>query len=308
MTTRILFVDDEPALLRAFERGLLIRRRTEHAMFATSGEDALALLERESVDVVISDAAMPGMCGIALLERVRERFPQLVRIVLSGNLASSFADPRAFSVVHQWLAKPCSMAQLCATLDRLAWARSLGDDPAANARVLGIALLPVGVRERVAAAETVAELAAVVATDPALAAKVLQLANSGLFDDAPPVTRIDEAVATVGAAQVRAIAAASPASTDSEHARHACRVADHARRLAPPGLAEDAFCAGLLHGIGHLLDASDTPATVRLGGMLLATWQLPLSICRAVALHVDAPATDALADVVARAHEQALGA
>ena len=46
---------------------------------------ALELLERQAVDVVVTDMRMPGMDGVALLERLVERHPRIVRIVLSGH-------------------------------------------------------------------------------------------------------------------------------------------------------------------------------------------------------------------------------
>jgi response regulator RpfG family c-di-GMP phosphodiesterase len=78
----ILVVDDEPALLR------IISREFESVPIdlstASSGEEALGLLETRSFAVVISDLRMPGMDGITLLENVRKRSPNTQRILVSA--------------------------------------------------------------------------------------------------------------------------------------------------------------------------------------------------------------------------------
>lgn len=80
---RILYVDDEPSLCRAFAR--LFREddrfdiRTVH-----SPEEAIALMGRESFDVVVSDLRMPGMSGIELLTAARQRLPDARRLLVSG--------------------------------------------------------------------------------------------------------------------------------------------------------------------------------------------------------------------------------
>jgi CheY-like chemotaxis protein len=79
----ILFVDDEPefrALLqRLFDTGEYI------CHFAPGGREALQVLDKEQIDVVVSDLAMPDMGGLELLSLVRQKFPRMVRLVLSGQ-------------------------------------------------------------------------------------------------------------------------------------------------------------------------------------------------------------------------------
>ena len=78
----ILFVDDEVRLLRSIERGLL--DEPYHLLFAESGKDALALLEENEVHIIVTDMRMPEMSGLDLLRIVKEKYPHIVRIVLSG--------------------------------------------------------------------------------------------------------------------------------------------------------------------------------------------------------------------------------
>jgi response regulator RpfG family c-di-GMP phosphodiesterase len=80
---RILFVDDEPNVLRAIER--LFLDEEYEILTAPSGDEGLRVLERAPpVPVVVSDYRMPGMNGVSFLREVYRRWPDTVRIVLSG--------------------------------------------------------------------------------------------------------------------------------------------------------------------------------------------------------------------------------
>jgi YesN/AraC family two-component response regulator len=78
----VLFVDDEVRLLRSIQRGLL--DEPYHLLFAESGKQALELLEKNEVHIIVTDMRMPEMSGLDLLRIVKEKYPQIVRIVLSG--------------------------------------------------------------------------------------------------------------------------------------------------------------------------------------------------------------------------------
>jgi CheY-like chemotaxis protein len=75
--------------------------------FANSGAEALALLASRPFDVVVTDMRMPAMDGAELLRRVREQYPDVIRIVLSGYFETE-AALRAVGVAHQFLANPAS--------------------------------------------------------------------------------------------------------------------------------------------------------------------------------------------------------
>ncbi|MEA2290412.1 MAG: hypothetical protein QOD55_2409, partial [Solirubrobacteraceae bacterium] len=81
---RILFVDDDPNVLEGLRDALRSRRREWRMVFVDGGESALAELERDAYDVVVSDMRMPVMDGAELLSRVRRHQPHTVRIVLTG--------------------------------------------------------------------------------------------------------------------------------------------------------------------------------------------------------------------------------
>lgn len=79
---RLLFVDDDRGILSALRR--VFQRENYELFFAQSAEEALALLEQSPVELIVSDFMMPGMNGSELLRRVRERWPQTLRMMLTG--------------------------------------------------------------------------------------------------------------------------------------------------------------------------------------------------------------------------------
>lgn len=113
--TKILCVDDEANVLAGFQRGL---RRQFDLEVAAGGDAALALLEKDtSFAVIVSDMRMPGMSGLQLLQRVKQRRPDIVRVMLTGNADQQTAvDAVNEGAIFRFLTKPCPPDRLAATL------------------------------------------------------------------------------------------------------------------------------------------------------------------------------------------------
>lgn len=103
----LLLVDDEPGILSALRR--LFRPHGYRILIAESGAAALALLENEgeNVNLVISDMRMPEMDGATFLKQVRERWPQIKRILLTGyaDISSTVAAINE-GEIYRYIAKP----------------------------------------------------------------------------------------------------------------------------------------------------------------------------------------------------------
>jgi len=82
MENRILLLDDEPNILAALKRVLM--DEPYEILDADSGEKGLEILHAKPCKVVISDERMPGMGGAEFLSRVKDKFPETVRILLTG--------------------------------------------------------------------------------------------------------------------------------------------------------------------------------------------------------------------------------
>ncbi len=128
----VLCVDDEPQVLAGLRNAL--RKHPFTILTATSGNQALELLAGHDVEVVVSDEQMPGMAGSELLSLVRERYPETIRIILTGQ-ASLEAAIRAINEgeVYRFLSKPCNAAELAVTIQN---ALQLRDLARASSRLL----------------------------------------------------------------------------------------------------------------------------------------------------------------------------
>ncbi|GAB6096446.1 hypothetical protein JCM14469_26990 [Desulfatiferula olefinivorans] len=101
----ILFVDDEAHVLSSMKR---LFRRENYSIFVAGGaSEALDILKKESVQLVISDHRMPGMTGAELLSRIKTLYPETIRIMLTG-----YADVQAVmgavneGAVYKFITKP----------------------------------------------------------------------------------------------------------------------------------------------------------------------------------------------------------
>ena len=115
MPYTILFVDDEPLVTQALKRAL--HKEPYRVLSANSAAQALEILARQAVDVVISDEMMPGMLGSEFLAVVCRDYPDTVRIMLTGH-ANLKTTIRAINEgqIYRFLTKPCNELELSVTL------------------------------------------------------------------------------------------------------------------------------------------------------------------------------------------------
>jgi CheY-like chemotaxis protein len=78
----VLFVDDDDIVLQSLERGLF--DESYNRLFAKSGEEALEILQREEVHIIVTDMQMHEMTGLQLLRIARKDYPHIIGMVLSG--------------------------------------------------------------------------------------------------------------------------------------------------------------------------------------------------------------------------------
>ena len=111
----VLFVDDEVNIRRSLIR--LFRNEPVRVREAGSGEQALEVLEREPVQVVVSDHRMPGMTGATLLSRVRRRWPETIRMMLTGFTEMGVAvEAINQGEIYRLVTKPWNDEELRATI------------------------------------------------------------------------------------------------------------------------------------------------------------------------------------------------
>lgn len=258
------------------------------------------LLETTTADVVVSDLHMPGRHGAALLEELRNRYPAILRFVLSGE-----ANPEIFMdasrLALRCFNKPCDAGKLHAEiLSALADLRCIG-----NAEVVAyinkLSNLP---SSRKAMQEIVSILqdpnadltraGEVLQRDPSMVTRILKVANSAFFGKEGKVGTLDEAVALLGIDSVLSMVAAHrvyaamppPAASRLQIEdlwQHSVQAASLAR-LAGPRLGmhyatvREGATACLMHDLGKLVFACAAPtlfaaATTRSAVDALPLWQ-----------------------------------
>lgn len=121
---RVMLVDDEPGVLRALERELSMRGAAtsgRNPLFAigtyTTPAAALDSVAENPPDIVIADYLMPGMDGISFLQRIKQRQPDAVRILLSGKATINvLLDAVNFAGIYHFLGKPWETDELKAVI------------------------------------------------------------------------------------------------------------------------------------------------------------------------------------------------
>lgn len=127
MQQTVLLVDDDDNILHGLARAL--RHQPYHLHTARSAEEAVWTLKTRAVDVIIADDRMPGMSGCDLLVWVAERYPDVIRIVLTGQGTMQTAV-RAINEggVYYFFTKPCDVVQLAMTIRKALEHKALLDE------------------------------------------------------------------------------------------------------------------------------------------------------------------------------------
>lgn len=277
---RVLFVDDERAVLDGLQNLLRKDRKRWDMVFAAGANEALAELEKAPFDVVVSDMRMPGMDGAALLAKTRELYPATARIILSGH-SERDAILRSLAVAHQFLGKPCEADHLRAVIERTSALHGMLADENIRRLVGKLERLPSVPRTYAELTEAVAlpgtsvsEIADIVRRDPAMSTKILQLVNSAYFGLAQHISSIPQAVSYLGMELIKGLAltagvfttieaSSAPGFSLEDFQSSAVRTAQLARKMLPdPKRAEEAFTAALVHDIGELVLAMGLPDEV----------------------------------------------
>ncbi len=281
MSARVVFVDDEPNILRGLQRTFRRLRNEWDMDFLDGGEAALKHLSENPADVIVSDMRMPGVDGAQFLTEAAQTHPETLRIILSGE-ADREMTFRTVGVSHQFLPKPCNTDSLCEKIRRCLAAKSKLPHADLQIAASGTASLPVSeetlqtLKAAVEGASSSLEDAAdIFASEPGLAAKILQLANSAYFGIGQSVNSPAEAVRLLGSDIIKPLvdkgcfksAAATPALNTAvfDHTlTQAKSMAALAQKAASEAQAsstqiELARVAGLLHNIGRLVICSNFP-------------------------------------------------
>lgn len=306
---RVMFVDSVGASIENVHQQLAESGRSWDLVHAHDTRDALAQADKAGMDAIIADLGPPASPGLELLRAMRMRHPEVIRLALADVEQRDLAV-RAMDVAHQCLVRPCDPLFMRETVERAVALRDLLGSRELQ-RVIGkVDRLPSAPRmymqlrgilgDAECAARSVCEL---LAQDPALSTKVLQMANSALFSGGAKLHSVHQALMRIGMDALR-IAVLANEVFDAHHGpalavlrRRAVKASQLAYRIAEPHVRELARTAALLAEVGLLVPGVDAlcaaqagrseapPTPTLVGAYLLGLWGLPNCVVEAVAHH-----------------------
>ncbi len=309
---RILFADDEAAVLQGLRSVLRPQRHEWDMTFAVGGPAALEEIRKNAFDVVLTDMRMPIIDGAELLRQTKELQPRAVRIVLSGQTDADSAMKTVFTA-HQFLAKPCDVEKLRSVVKRACDLNELVTADEMRALAGDVSILPAAPHTYLAISQALAnpacsigDVAGIVEREPSLCAKVLQVVNSAFFGLPRAVSSITLATNYLGTLALRNLTLAMETVAASSRAQLPLSnqaLLDFQTNSLLVGLlgrrwyggdrrrADEAFVAGMLRDMGHLvLAARGGVATgpdchAALSAYLLGLWGIPHNVLEPVAFH-----------------------
>ena len=246
--------------------------------FASNAQEALDMMEKQPFDVIVSDMRMPGMSGADLFQEVMRKYPKSSRLIMSGY-ADQEQIAKCIGATHQFIAKPFDIKLLKSTIWRVCaldgW---LLDEKLRTvvAQLYSVPSLPslyFRIMDALASPSAgVDTIGAIVAKDPAMTAKILQLVNSAFFGIARKVSNAVEAVQYLGVGRVRSLVLSLHVFTCFDKMKipnfsiervwaHSMATGMLAQKIARAERADrndqdEAYVAGMLHDIGKLMLAS----------------------------------------------------
>ncbi len=278
---KVLFVDDETLLLDLYKIAFDEQQSDWDVNVAPSGREALAFLETTPVDVLVSDMRMPGMTGAELVQEVMKRHPRTSRLLMSGY-SDSQQIAQCLGATHQFIAKPFELDNLRGTINRVcALDHWLLDDRLKSlvAQMPSLPSLPSLyfqiMRALSSPDSSLEQIGGIIAADPSMTAKILQLVNSAFFGIARRISNPVEAVQFLGVGRVRSLVLSLHIFTCFEQVRlknfsidkvwrHSMAAALVAQKIArqhkvDAATADETYVAGMLHDIGKVMLAASLP-------------------------------------------------
>ena len=278
---RILIVDDEPNILSGLKRMLFPMHSKWEIQTALNGESALEKMRKVQFNVVVSDMRMPGMNGFELLDKIKELYPDTIRIILSGHSDKDLIL-KSVNTAHQYLAKPCNSQMLISSIERTLDIRELLKNPKILKIVSSLPNLPslpelyTDILEEMKKNEpSMKKIAEIIGNDISMSAKVLQLVNSAFFALPRQITSIQNAVTLLGLETISTLVLSIKIFSQFNYSAlsffpvrklwdHSIRVAKFSEYIIKKYIKDNilennAFIAGMMHDIGRLILLSSFP-------------------------------------------------
>jgi len=271
----ILFVDDEVRLINGLRRMLFRQRDSWEMYFALSGFEALDILSKNSIDILITDMRMPQMDGAELLVKIVEKYPGVIRIILSGHSDEELIL-KSVRTAHQFIAKPVSAEILVNSINRAMQLQGFLSNKNIADVINGIEELPsipaiyLKLEQELNSQNvSLSKVGELISEDVSISAKILQIVNSAFFGLAKETADVISAVNILGTNIIKSILITLKFQnfvTDKEakyfsleklwnHSQKVARIAQQVyNKFGDKTFSQkEVYAAGLLHDIGKIV-------------------------------------------------------
>lgn len=274
MSNSILFVDDERQILRSINRMFIDSQYNIY--LASSGREALQILEDNQIDMVVSDMKMPEMNGYTLLKEVKARYPKVIRIILSGYSDEDIIYKAIHSnIVKVYMFKPWRGDELRDSIEEIFRTQQLLNRKNLLTVINSMDSLPslpdtfIRLNQAIENNLEIDKISEIIETDQAISIELLHIVNSAFYG--VKTGSIKNAVINLGLSNIKNIVLASEIFNKSnivqsdkellwQHSSLTNKLmVKMYKSLLNKKLEESHYSAGLLHDIGKVVILRNYP-------------------------------------------------
>lgn len=270
---KILFVDDEENVLQALRRSLRGMREEWDMHYLSGGKTGLELLEKQPMDMIVSDMYMPEMNGAVFLREVKKRHPGIIRIILSGHSDYDLILETILPA-HTFLHKPCSKDGLIKKINSIQQFKKLVGKKDVREEITEIGTLPsqplfYPLFNEALQNGAPKEIAEIITYDVAMVANILKVLMNSFLGEVKQLPSLEEAASMLGKDTLDTLINSQDLFVSYQDIscpqlpiytlwRHCFRTAKYAAAIAAEETADKdmvnrCFMAGLLHDVGKYI-------------------------------------------------------
>jgi HD-like signal output (HDOD) protein len=275
---KILFVDDEKQILKALRR--LFFNTEFNCFFAEGGKEALVILKNYDINLIVSDIRMPEMDGFELLKKVKQHYPKVIRIALSGySNRDEVVNAIEKNLAKLYLYKPWENSELLSIVRRTFELEDILSNHELLKYINNLESLPTvptlyrKINEMLVNNQSIDKITNEIERDQSLASKILKVANSAFYE--AKTGSVKQAVMYIGLINVKSIVVSNSIfqMTDVNNVERLWKHAILTNKMAGyiykkilfKKIPSEYSTAGLLHDIGRVIImnyASDVDAKI----------------------------------------------
>jgi len=275
MRIRIMFVGDKSTIINPLKNMLEPVKEEWVLYYSGSSSEALTLLETNEVDMLVTDMHMPEYEGILILEKVKNLYPEVIRLVISG-VKDRELMLKATQHVHQFLSMPDDPVMLKRKIEKIYSLQAYLHNPKITGLINSVKNLP-GVPELYLQIEeeinksnpSFKRIEELISKDIFMTIKILQLVNSAFFGLPVKIVNPLQAINFLGLGTIKSLVLMLHlfGSEDSNNplSKHINKLWDHSLKVAKfskmmaveetsePKVVEETYIGGLLHDVGKIV-------------------------------------------------------